>query len=749
MISRRFFTLSLSALTLLLSSAAAQSTGTERVIIRTAKPYNKTVAAIQARGGSVTRQYQYIDAIAATVPQSAVTSLGTIAGITSITKDVDIRVPDSIDVTTLKGYGAPASAELAADSINTLAADDIAAMASTPSAYSVNNTLMGLDPLHAAGLQGNGVVVAVIDSGIRPGFPHIAGSVIGGEDFVGDGMGFSNFANNGHGTFVSGMITAHVVFGFSNSNILVKALNAYAPGAATPVSPTVSAVPMVGTAPKASIYALRVFGPSGSGPSSAVMAAVERAIELREMYNAGTAGGLNIRICNMSLGGPSVDPGLDPLDQVIDALLAHDIVPVVAAGNAGPAAMTLGSPSSSASALSVGAANLAHNERVLRDLQFGFGVGALYRPFSGTEMAYFSSRGPDPDGRVQPNVVANGFANFGMGLGTTTSSISIGSGTSFATPSVAGIAAVLRQAFPNAAAAQIRNAIIVSANPASVTAAINLDQGAGYVNATSARAVLTAGSAPNTVPQLGKANSSVKVNVEKGTSLNVLDGNVTQAVANLQPGERRDLVYRISPNTSQIIVSLSGFTAALPAAQQNALFGDDLLVAVHSAKTSSIGEGDYKAFSFIKNGSAVINSPETGLLRVSISGDWTNAGSVSTTASIVSLTDPIPQFTAQDKIVTSQAVAVPFTVPAGTQLLEGRLAWRNDWGTFPTADIDLILISPTSKLNFDGATLNNPELAAIKTPETGNWIAIVNGFDIPGGSDKFELRVALDGKVIH
>ena len=226
----------------------------------------------------------------------------------------------------------------------------------------------------------------------------------------------------------------------------------------------------------------------------------------------------------MSLGGASVDPGLDPEDQLVDVMLAHDIVPVVAAGNAGPAALTLGSPSSAAGSLTVGAASLAHNERVLRDLQYGTGVGALYRPFSATQMAYFSSRGPDPDGRIQPNVVANGFANFGMGLGTTTSSISIGSGTSFATPSVAGIAAVLRQAFPNATARQVRNAIIMSANPALVNAATTVDRGAGYVNATAARDLLTAGGAPDTVGTLPKANSSVKVNVEKSGTLNVLDG---------------------------------------------------------------------------------------------------------------------------------------------------------------------------------------------------------------------------------
>ena len=77
-----------------------------------------------------------------------------------------------------------------------------------PSAYPINDVTLNLGPLFAANVFGQGVKVALIDSGIRPGFPHISldGSVIGGEDLVGDGLGFSNAANNGHGTFMAGMV---------------------------------------------------------------------------------------------------------------------------------------------------------------------------------------------------------------------------------------------------------------------------------------------------------------------------------------------------------------------------------------------------------------------------------------------------------------------------------------------------------------------------------------------------------------
>jgi hypothetical protein len=36
----------------------------------------------------------------------------------------------------------------------------------------------------------------------------------------------------------------------------------------------------------------------------------------------------------------------------------------------------------------------------------------------------------------------------------------------------------------------------------------------------------------------------------------------------------------------------------------------------------------------------------------------------------------------------------------------------------------------------------------IDNPEAGEWVVLVNGFDIPAGNDKFELRVSLDGHVI-
>src|SRR6202030_2300800 len=101
--------------------------------------------------------------------------------------------------------------------------------------------------------------------------------------------------------------------------------------------------------------------------------------------------------------------------------------------------LTIADPGSAFSSLAVGAASFARNERIEMDLELGPGQGILERPFSGAQTAYFSSRGPDADGRLDPDVVASGFDNFGQGLGATTD-VSIDSGTSYAAPLVSGVA---------------------------------------------------------------------------------------------------------------------------------------------------------------------------------------------------------------------------------------------------------------------------------------------------------------------
>jgi subtilisin family serine protease len=97
----------------------------------------------------------------------------------------------------------------------------------------------------------------------------------------------------------------------------------------------------------------------------------------------------------------------------------------------------------------------------------------------------FSSPGPTADGRIKPEVCALGVRNFVAASSATSGEASYqwGSGTSYATPLVAGVVALLLEAHPDWTPAQVREALM---NTASMSDSPNNDYGWGVVNATAA-----------------------------------------------------------------------------------------------------------------------------------------------------------------------------------------------------------------------------------------------------------------------
>ena len=76
------------------SAAHAQSSQTQNsVIINTPKPYAKLASDIQKLGGRVKLQYEYIDAVAADVPVSAMPALISLVGENAISKDSIVAAP--------------------------------------------------------------------------------------------------------------------------------------------------------------------------------------------------------------------------------------------------------------------------------------------------------------------------------------------------------------------------------------------------------------------------------------------------------------------------------------------------------------------------------------------------------------------------------------------------------------------------------------------------------------------------------
>jgi hypothetical protein len=727
----------------------------ENVLIRADKPYTDVVAAINAAGGSVSRTYKNFDGIAASIPRSAIRTIGALTGPERISKDLIVPAPGPWKGITGKTTGLQrvgSASEAAYESATAIAAADFAAFAAShPEAYLTNNASTHADALHAAGFAGQGIVVGIIDSGIRPGFPHLGldGSVIGCEDFVGDAFGCSHVNNSGHGTFVAGMVSANVVFGF-NPGLFLQAIAANLPGALIPPN----LVPMIGSAPLSSIYAFRVFPPVGGASISFILAAMDRAIELRELYEDGDPAGVKISIVNMSLGGPTLNAGRDIFDTAVEAMAAADIVVVTSSGNAGPSGMTTGSPASAYSSLAVAAASFAGNERIVRALQNWPNLGANFRASTHTQTATFSSRGPNADGRVDPDISASGDWNYGQGFFNIPGSITFGSGTSFSSPTIAGIAAVLRQAHPGATAAQIHNAIAMTGNPVVFGDDSTVhDYGSGYVDAAAASALLATGTVPTTLPTPPSFVKSVENNIETNAGLDVVTGNHTSHVGPLKPGERGEIFYKVNPNTAQVIVSITGITAELPLMQQNPEFGDDVFLTIHQAKTSrQPGTTGYFFQGFIPagpGGSLALSNPEPGIIRVTVNGDWTNAGGIEADVNIFSIAVPNPGSTDQGRVAEGDQIEIEFNVPPGTSLLEARLGWRQDWGSYPLNDVDLVLVDPNLNSNFAGATLNVPENVAIANPTPGLWKALVQGFELHTTDDKYDLRIALDGNVVN
>jgi serine protease AprX len=286
------------------------------------------------------------------------------------------------------------------------------------------------------------LVAAVIDTGVDTGHLDLdEGKVVAFKDFV-NGRADA-YDDNGHGTHVASTIAGD---GDARADRLHR-----------------------GVAPGAGLVGLKVLDAAGSGTMDDVTAAIDWVVQNKDAYG--------IEAINLSLGAAGCSDGTDATSQAVERAVAAGIVVATAAGNEGPGVCTIGSPGAAASALTVGA---------MADL------GA-----SGFHQAVFSSRGPTADGRVKPDVSAPGVgvtsaaANSGNGYATF-------DGTSMATPFVAGLALLMREANPALTPAQVKDAVRSTAVDWG-RAGADPDYGAGrldgYAALKSAGAALTTGPA--------------------------------------------------------------------------------------------------------------------------------------------------------------------------------------------------------------------------------------------------------------
>jgi serine protease AprX len=346
-------------------------------------------------------------------------------------------------------------------------ARSLAALANDPDVafVSVDHPLQGMDDYTdsamnasaawSAGYDGTGIGVAVIDSGINDTHSDLwisgksTSRVVYHQDFTGTATTQGNkqvWDLYGHGTHVAGIIGG-------NGNK--------------------SAGRLAGVAPKVNLIDLRVLDANGAGSDSMVIAAIQQAIALKSTYN--------IKVINLSLGrGIFVGYARDPLCQAVESAWKSGIVVVAAAGNFGRISVngsngygTVAAPGNDPLVLTVGAMK---------------SLGTYSR--TDDQIASYSSKGPTTyDHVVKPDVVAPGnmvvsvdahgstleteFPGNEVAGSHTSHDYFTLSGTSMATPAVAGGAALLLQQNPSLTPDQIKARLMKTASktfPASTTA---------------------------------------------------------------------------------------------------------------------------------------------------------------------------------------------------------------------------------------------------------------------------------------
>ena len=255
--------------------------------------------------------------------------------------------------------------------------------------------LLGLDVANNKGFTGNGITAAVLDTGVRITHPmlHRVRSLTAIPEKGGSGMD-----GNGHGSWCNACV-----------------------GGAQATDPRYN-VPVEGMAPQCNLVSIQCLGfIIGMGTDSDIIKAMEMSIQR------------GAKVVSMSLGGEAAPKDSEnPEAKAINDMVSRDMIPCIAAGNSGPKPSTVGTPGSCLNSLTVGA----------------------WDEISGG-ITGFSSRGPTSgDGYIKPDVVAPGWQIDSALIGYLDAMVdpqqpkfgSI-SGTSMATPHVAGLVTCMAQLY--------------------------------------------------------------------------------------------------------------------------------------------------------------------------------------------------------------------------------------------------------------------------------------------------------------
>ena len=263
---------------------------------------------------------------------------------------------------------------------------------------------------------GQGQTICFIDTGIHPHFDFIFP-----KNRIIKFVDLINkkpytYDDNGHGTFISGIACGNGIFNKTQSGI----------------------------APLSNIISIKALSNDGSSNSNVILDAMQWVFENHKVYN--------ISVVCMSFGADMFEK-LDPLSKGAETLWKIGITVVAAAGNSGPKENTIKSPGCNPNIITVGALDITT-----------------------MQTANFSSRGPTIYGH-KPDLLAPAVDIISCNNKTTPYTTM--SGTSVATPIVAGICAILKSKYKNITNNQIKKFLLEHCKK--ITGTIDVE-GAGYLS---------------------------------------------------------------------------------------------------------------------------------------------------------------------------------------------------------------------------------------------------------------------------
>ncbi|MGN1200983.1 MAG: S8 family peptidase [Candidatus Caccovivens sp.] len=292
---------------------------------------------------------------------------------------------------------------------NASTVDYISSLSTVNSMMYVSKKILKSDKVS---LTGKGVGVAFIDTGVA----YHADFLIGTprlkffKDFIGNKKNF--YDDNGHGTFVCGVCSGNG---------------------------TLSKFKFSGIAPQTDIFSLKALNADGEASANKILNAMEW------IYDNHQKQGVNV-VC-MSFGSEPLGVN-DPIMLGAEALWKDGVVVVAAAGNSGPDYQTIKSPGISSKIITVGGIDdNRYDENTFNRKYF--------------EIADFSSRGPAFRG-IKPDVVAPSVDIISCG---TKQNYRLLSGTSVATPMIAGLASLVLESKKDATPDQVKRIILRACHP--------------------------------------------------------------------------------------------------------------------------------------------------------------------------------------------------------------------------------------------------------------------------------------------